>query len=115
MVDGDRLWRRHEQMAGIGATGRGGVCRLALTPEDTAGRALLLSWGRALGLSAQMDPIGNLFLRREGRDPKAAPVVTGSHLDTQPTGGKYDGIYGVLAGLEVLQSLAERGVVTRRP
>ena len=114
-VDGARLWRRPEELAGIGATGRGGVCRLALTPEDTAGRALLLSWGRGLGLSAQMDPIGNLFLRREGRDPKAAPVITGSHLDTQPTGGKYDGIYGVLAGLEVLESFAERAIVPRRP
>jgi len=110
-----RLWHRHEHMARIGATGRGGVCRLALTPEDTAGRALLLSWTSRLGLTAEMDPIGNLFIRREGREPGALPVWTGSHLDTQPTGGKYDGIYGVLAGLEVLESFAERGIVTRRP
>ena len=114
-MDGARLWQRHEEMARIGATGRGGVCRLALTPEDTAGRALLLSWTSRLGLTAEMDPIGNLFVRREGREPGALPVWTGSHLDTQPTGGKYDGIYGVLAGLEVLESFAERGVVTRRP
>jgi N-carbamoyl-L-amino-acid hydrolase len=115
LTDGARLWQRHEDMAQIGATGRGGVCRLALTPEDTAGRALLLSWAARLGLAAEIDPIGNLFLRREGRDSSAGPVWTGSHLDTQPTGGKYDGIYGVLAGLEVLESFAERGIVTRRP
>jgi N-carbamoyl-L-amino-acid hydrolase len=114
-TDGTRLWGRHEEMARIGATGRGGVCRLALTPEDIEGRALLLSWAARLGLAAEMDPIGNLFIRREGRDPSALPVWTGSHLDTQPTGGKYDGIYGVLAGLEVLESFAERGVVPRRP
>jgi N-carbamoyl-L-amino-acid hydrolase len=115
MCEQRRLWDRHEQMARIGATGRGGVCRLALTAEDTAGRGLLLSWASGLGLKVEMDPIGNLFLRREGRDPDAPPVWTGSHLDTQPTGGKYDGIYGVLAGLEVLESFAERGIRTRRP
>jgi N-carbamoyl-L-amino-acid hydrolase len=109
-----RLWHRHEHMAGIGATGRGGVCRLALTGEDTAGRALLLSWAVPLGVRAALDPMGNLFLRREGRDPNALPVLTGSHLDTQPTGGKYDGIYGVLAGLEAIQGFAEQGLVTRR-
>jgi N-carbamoyl-L-amino-acid hydrolase len=115
LTNAQRLWERHEALARIGATGRGGVCRLALTAEDTAGRALLLSWASRLGLIAEMDPIGNLFLRRIGREPDTAPVWTGSHLDTQPTGGKYDGIYGVLAGLEVLESFAERGVVTRRP
>lgn len=115
MVNAGRLWHRHEDMARIGATGRGGVCRLALTPEDTAARALLLSWAEGLGAAAELDPVGNLFLRREGFEPDALPVWTGSHLDTQPTGGKYDGIYGVLAGLEVLESFAERGFATRRP
>ncbi len=115
MVNAERLWSRHEELARIGATGRGGVCRLALTPEDTAARALLLSWGRRLGLAATLDPVGNLFLRREGSERDALPVWTGSHLDTQPTGGKYDGIYGVLAGLEVLESFAERGLTPRRP
>ncbi len=114
-IDGRRLWRRHEEMARIGATPRGGVCRLAMSPEDTAARALLLSWGSPLGLTAEMDPVGNLFLRREGRERDAPPVWTGSHLDTQPTGGKYDGNYGVLAALEVLEDLAERGIVSRRP
>jgi N-carbamoyl-L-amino-acid hydrolase len=114
MIDQARLWRRHEEMARIGATGRGGVCRLALTAEDTAGRALLLSWASRMGLTADIDPIGNLFISRAGSEPDALPVWTGSHLDTQPTGGKYDGIYGVLAGLEVLESFAERGIATRR-
>ncbi len=115
MVNAERLWHRHEEMARIGATGRGGVCRLALSPEDTAARALLLSWAERLGLAATLDPVGNLFLRREGGEPGALPVWTGSHLDTQPTGGKYDGIYGVLAGLEVLEGFAERGVTPKRP
>ena len=115
MIDAARLWSRHEEIARHGATGPGGVCRIALTPEDTAGRALLLSWSAGLGLSAALDPMGNLFIRREGRDANALAVWTGSHLDTQPTGGKYDGIYGVLAGLEVLESFAERGIQTRRP
>jgi N-carbamoyl-L-amino-acid hydrolase len=115
LIDQARLWRRHEEMARIGATGRGGVCRLALTAADTAGRALLISWASRLGLTAEIDPIGNLFISREGSEPDALPVWTGSHLDTQPTGGKYDGIYGVLAGLEVLEGFAERGIATRRP
>src|SRR5687767_116806 len=115
LIDQARLWRRHEEMARIGATGRGGVCRLALTAADTAGRTLLLSWASRLGLTAEIDPIGNPFISREGSEPDALPVWTGSHLDTQPTGGKYDGIYGVLAGLEVLEGFTERGIATRRP
>ncbi|HXV24881.1 MAG TPA: Zn-dependent hydrolase [Alphaproteobacteria bacterium] len=115
MVSADRLWHRHEKMAQIGATGRGGVCRLALSPEDTAARALLINWSERLGLAATLDPVGNLFLRREGREPDLLPLWTGSHLDTQPTGGKYDGIYGVLAGLEVLEGFIEKDIATRRP
>ena len=78
-------------------------------------RALLLSWARSLGLAVSVDAIGNLFLRREGMDPSAAPVMTGSHMDTQPKGGRFDGIYGVLAGLEALEAMDAAGVRTRAP
>src|SRR5262245_22898427 len=95
-INGDRLWRRHMELARIGATARGGVNRQALTLEDSKARAMLLDWVAPRGFAASVDPIGNLFIRRPGRDVGAMPVVTGSHLDTQPTGGKFDGIYGVL-------------------
>jgi N-carbamoyl-L-amino-acid hydrolase len=114
-VDGDRLWRRHLELARIGATARGGVNRQALSPEDGMARAMLLGWADARGFAGSVDPIGNLFIRRPGRDRSAAPVVTGSHLDTQPTGGKFDGAYGVLAGLEALEAMSDRGLATRRP
>jgi beta-ureidopropionase / N-carbamoyl-L-amino-acid hydrolase len=114
-IDGDRLWRRHMELAQIGATARGGVNRQALSPEDGRARAMLLSWARARGFAGSVDPIGNLFIRRTGRKGAAAPVVTGSHLDTQPTGGKFDGTYGVLAGLEALEAMSDLGLATSRP
>ena len=114
-VDSDRLWRRHLELAQIGATARGGVNRQALSPEDGMARAMLLDWAQARGFAGSVDPIGNLFIRRPGRDRAAAPVVTGSHLDTQPTGGKFDGSYGVLAGLEALEAMSDLGLVTTRP
>jgi N-carbamoyl-L-amino-acid hydrolase len=114
-VDEARLWRRHMDLARIGATGNGGVDRQALTPEDNEARRVMLRWAGELGLTCALDAAGNLFIRREGRDAAAAPVMTGSHLDTQPTGGRFDGIYGVLAGFEVLQAMSEQGIRTRRP
>ena len=114
-IDADRLWRRHMELAQIGATARGGVNRQALSPEDGRARAMLLGWAQARGFTGSVDPIGNLFIRRPGGDRAAAPVVTGSHLDTQPTGGKFDGIYGVLAGLEALEAMSDLGLATRRP
>jgi N-carbamoyl-L-amino-acid hydrolase len=114
-VAADRLWQRHVEMARIGATPKGGVNRQALSPEDARARALLASWARARGFGVFTDAIGNLFVRRPGSDVSARPVVTGSHLDTQPTGGRYDGAYGVLAGFEVLEALEDGGVTTRRP
>ncbi|HZH26013.1 MAG TPA: M20 family metallo-hydrolase [Azospirillaceae bacterium] len=114
-VNTGRLWRRHMDMAQIGALPNGGVNRPALSPLDAAARLKLVEWGRALGLSAAQDPIGNLFLRRPGRLSRAPVVLTGSHLDTQPKGGKFDGAYGVLAGLEALQAMDDAGVETRRP
>jgi N-carbamoyl-L-amino-acid hydrolase len=114
-VDERRLWSMHMELAAIGATPAGGVCRLALSPEEAKARALLASWARASGWSVSVDPIGNLFIRREGTQPDAAPVLTGSHIDTQPTGGRFDGAYGVLAGIEALRALDDVRASTRRP
>src|SRR2546428_3227751 len=111
----DRLWQRHMDLARIGATGRGGVNRQALTPEDVEARLRVLAWATTRGFSASVDAIGNVFIRRPGRYPTASPVVAGSHLDTQPTGGNFDGVYGVLAAFEVLQAASEAGVTTDRP
>ncbi|KVA21587.1 Zn-dependent hydrolase [Burkholderia ubonensis] len=114
-VDGKRLWDSLMQMANIGATPKGGVCRLALTDLDKAGRDLIVSWAKAAGCTVTVDQMGNVFMRREGRVPGAPPVVTGSHADSQPTGGRFDGIYGVLAGLEVIRSLNDHGIETEHP
>ncbi len=114
-IDGQRLWSTLMAMAEIGPTANGGNCRLALTPEDAAGRRLLLDWCEAIGCTWRVDQVGNLFIRREGRHSDLAPVATGSHLDTQPKGGRFDGILGVLGGLEVFRCLHDRGIVTERP
>jgi N-carbamoyl-L-amino-acid hydrolase len=111
----DRLWQRHVDMAKLGGTPRGGVNRQALSPEDAAARNLLMSWAKARGFSISTDAIGNLFVRREGSDPKALPVMSGSHMDSQPTGGRFDGMYGVLAAFEALEALEDAGVKTKRP
>jgi beta-ureidopropionase / N-carbamoyl-L-amino-acid hydrolase len=114
-VNGDRLWSRLMQMAQIGATPHGGCNRQALTDADMAGRQLLSQWAEAAGCSVRVDAVGNLFVRRAGRDDALPVVMTGSHLDTQPTGGKFDGVYGVLAGLEVIESLNDHAVMTAHP
>jgi len=113
-VSEHRLWQRHMAMAAIGATPKGGVNRPALSPEDAAARKLLCSWAVARGFRCLIDEIGNLYIRRDGRDSTAAPVLTGSHLDSQPTGGRFDGTYGVLAGFEVLEALQDANIATRR-
>jgi N-carbamoyl-L-amino-acid hydrolase len=102
-------------MAQIGATPAGGCNRQTLTTEDQQGRALFSQWAEASGCTVHADAIGNLFATRPGADPAALPILIGSHLDTQPTGGKFDGVYGVLAGLEVVRSLNDLGVQTRSP
>jgi N-carbamoyl-L-amino-acid hydrolase len=114
-IDGRRLWDSLMAMAEIGATPKGGVRRLALSEVDKAGRDRFVEWCRALGLSVRVDAIGNIFARREGRDPTRAPVLFGSHLDSQPSGGKYDGALGVIAGLEVMRTLDDLGLVTEAP
>jgi len=106
-IDADRLWGSLMELAEIGATEKGGVCRIALTDLDRQGRDLFVRWAKAAGATIKIDQLGNIFARREGRDPGKAPIMTGSHLDTQPTGGKFDGAYGVMAGLEVLRVLPD--------
>ncbi len=114
-VNGDRLWHRLNEMAAVGATPKGGVCRLALTAADKAGRDLFVQWCKAAGCSITVDQIGNIFARRPGKNNQQPPVVTGSHLDTQPTGGRFDGSYGVLAGLEVIETLNDHNLETEVP
>lgn len=114
-ISGERLWSRLEEMGQIGATAGGGCNRQALTDLDKAGRDLFVGWCRQAGCSIVVDAMGNIFARRAGRDEALPPVITGSHLDTQPTGGKYDGVYGVLAGLEVIETLNDHGVETQHP
>ncbi|RBL67227.1 Zn-dependent hydrolase, partial [Pseudomonas sp. MWU13-2625] len=114
-VDGDRLWASLDRMAQIGATPKGGVCRLALTDLDRESRDLFVQWAQDAGCTVRVDQMGNVFARRAGRNPDAAPVMTGSHADSQPAGGRYDGIYGVLGGLEVVRALNDAGIETERP
>ncbi len=113
-IDGDRLFARLTELATIGATDEGGCCRLALTDDDRAGRDLVCRWMREAGLDVRVDPIGNIFGTRAGTED-AAPVMTGSHIDTVRTGGRYDGCLGVLAGIEVVRTLNDAGLPTRRP
>jgi len=114
-IDGERLWSTLMAMASVGATPKGGVRRLTLTEVDREGRDLFAQWCKALGLTIRVDEIGNMFARREGRDPSRKPVLMGSHLDSQPSGGKFDGALGVIAGLEVMRSLNDFNITTEAP
>ncbi len=114
-IDGDRLWDSLHEMAEIGPGVAGGNNRQTLTDEDAEGRRLFQRWCEAEGMSLGIDAMGTMFARREGTDPDALPVMVGSHLDTQPTGGRYDGILGVLGGLEIVRSLNELDVKTKHP
>ncbi len=114
-INGARLWESLMTLARIGETPRGGVCRVALSDVDRAGRDLFVRWAEEAGCTVEVDQMGNIFARRAGSDSTLAPVMTGSHLDTQPTGGKFDGAYGVLAGLEVIRALNDANHTTRRP
>lgn len=114
-INGPRLWDTLMAMAEIGATPKGGVKRLTLTEVDKAGRQRFTAWCEELGLTMRVDAMGNMFARRAGRDPKRLPVLLGSHLDSQPTGGKFDGALGVIAGLEVMRSLNDLNITTEAP
>ena len=114
-IDGQRLWRSLMELAEIGATAKGGVRRLALTDLDRQGRDRVVGWLRDAGANIEIDGAGNVFATRPGSNVLAPTVLTGSHVDTQPSGGKFDGNYGVLAGLEVLRTLNDAGVVTEHP
>lgn len=114
-VSEERLWRRLMAMAEIGGFPGGGVNRQALSDADIEARALLLEWAAARGYRASVDGIANLFLTRDGADPDGAPLLAGSHMDTQPAGGRFDGIYGVLAAFEALEVLDDCGITTDRP
>ncbi|HUN49937.1 MAG TPA: Zn-dependent hydrolase, partial [Candidatus Sulfotelmatobacter sp.] len=114
-INGERLWESLMQMAKIGATDKGGVCRLALTDLDRQGRDLFVRWAGEAGCTVSVDRMGNIFARRPGKDNSLPPIGTGSHLDSQPTGGKFDGVYGVLAGLEVIRTLNDLHYETNAP
>ncbi len=114
-IKAERLLADIDALARVGDTGDGGNCRLALTDEDAGGRELVVGWMRALGLAVRVDRIGNVIATRAGLDGSLDPVMTGSHIDTVRTGGRYDGNLGVLAGLEVVRALDDAGVRTRRP
>ncbi|MFT0517392.1 Zn-dependent hydrolase [Pseudomonas faucium] len=114
-VDSARLWQSLMDLARLGATPKGGVCRLALTDLDRQARDLFVGWCEAAGCTVSVDGVGNIFARRPGRNPKLPPVMTGSHIDTQPTGGKFDGCFGVMAGLEVIRTLNDLGIETEAP
>jgi N-carbamoyl-L-amino-acid hydrolase len=114
-VNSERLWQSLMELAQLGATLKGGVCRLALTDLDRQARDLFVRWCEAAGCTVSVDGVGNIFARRPGRNNALAPVMTGSHIDTQPTGGKFDGCFGVLAGVEVLRTLNDLGVQTEAP
>ena len=114
-INGQRLWDSLMELAQIGATPKGGVCRLTLTDLDKQGRDLVTRWAREAGMTVTIDKIGNGFMRRPGRNNSLPPIMTGSHIDTQPTGGKFDGNYGVLAGIEVVRTLNDHGIETEAP
>jgi len=115
LINTQRLWQSLMDLAQLGATVKGGVCRLALTDLDRQARDLFVKWCEEAGCTVSVDAIGNIFARRAGRNPDRAPVMTGSHIDTQPTGGKFDGCFGVMAGLEVIRSLNDLGLETDAP
>lgn len=114
-VDGKRLLERIDDLAAVGGIDGGGVCRIALTDDDRDGRDLVVSWMHDLGLAVRVDAIGNVIATRAGRRPDLAPVMCGSHIDSVRTGGRYDGTYGVLAGLEAIETIERADVVTERP
>ncbi len=114
-INADRLWSRHQDLARIGATPGGGVHRLALSDLDIEAHGLIAQWAEKRGFAIELDAIGNMFVRRGGADPAALPVASGSHTDTQPFGGQFDGSLGVLAAFEALEAIDDAGIETKHP
>ncbi len=114
-INSSRLWNSLMALARIGSTDKGGVCRLALTDLDRQARDLFIGWAKDAGCTIRIDSIGNIFARKAGSDPKRGAIATGSHIDTQPSGGKFDGNYGVLAGLEVIRTMNDNHMTTAAP
>jgi N-carbamoyl-L-amino-acid hydrolase len=114
-INQERLWRRHMELAKVGEIPLGGVNRQALSPEDAKAQLQMIAWAAERNFSCYTDAAGNLFIRRDGSDPNAPPVVAGSHLDTQPNGGKFDGASGVLTAFEALEAICDHHIVTKRP
>lgn len=114
-INAERVWQRHLELAKIGATAGGGVHRLALTDLDIEAHCLIANWAQDRGFGVELDAMGNMFVRRQGSDPQAVPVASGSHTDTQPFGGRFDGALGVLAAFEALETLEDNAVSTHRP
>lgn len=114
-IDAERLWARQGETDRIGATPAGGAHRMALTPEDIESHRLIASWAMARGFTVEIDPVGNMFITRAGSDPALPPVAAGSHTDSQPMGGRYDGMHGVIAALEALEAIDDAGIATRHP
>ena len=114
-INGERLWDSLTEMAKIGPGVAGGNNRQTVTDADSEGRHLFQNWCKAAGMSMGLDQMGNMFARRDGTDDTALPVYVGSHLDTQPTGGKYDGVLGVLGGLEIIRTLNDLNIKTKHP
>jgi N-carbamoyl-L-amino-acid hydrolase len=114
-INSERLWQSLMELAKVGATDKGGVCRLALTDLDRQARELFMKWSTEAGCSVSVDRMGNIFTRRDGSDNTLAPVMTGSHIDTQPTGGRFDGVYGVMSGLEIIRTLNDYNITTKHP
>ena len=114
-INSERVWQRHMDLAKIGATDGGGVHRLAMTDLDIEAHRLIADWALARGFTVELDAIGNMFVRREGVSSGAVPVASGSHTDTQPFGGRFDGALGVLVAFEALETLADQDITTQRP
>jgi len=115
LIDPQRLWSTIMEIARIGAIPGGGSCRLSLSDEDRQARDLFASWCLEAGCDVRVDPYGNMFAVRAGKGAGQPSILIGSHLDTQPHGGRFDGVLGVLAGLEIVRTLNDRGIVTERP
>tara|TARA_B100001245_G_scaffold61349_1_gene42441 strand:- start:81 stop:1322 length:1242 start_codon:yes stop_codon:yes gene_type:complete len=115
LINGNRLWKRHNDLAIHGEMGNGGVNRQALSNEDINARKHIIDWLKKLNIEVYTDNVANIFFRLDGQNTNSPPVLIGSHIDSQPSGGKYDGVFGVLAGIEIIESLSENNIIPKNP